>query len=226
MKNELKRSGELTSAVKMATSGLRILARTFSTSARCNKLVQTPVQVYGLTGSYASALYSAASKEKSLDSVEKDLKSVKQLWEKDTKFRDFFADPTENANRKKTAFQSVVKKNSYSKVTQNLFDTMADNGRLSKLTDVINLYLELMSAHRGEVICKVTTAKALDANTDKELKGILEGFLQQGQKLYLQTEVDPSLVGGMTVTIGDKFIDMSLKSKIKLYTDILKSASI
>lgn len=38
-------------------------------------------------------------------------------------------------------------------------DTMADNGRLSKLTDVINLYLELMSAHRGEVICKVTTAK-------------------------------------------------------------------
>lgn len=158
--------------------------------------------------------------------MEKDLKSVKQLWEKDTKFRDFFADPTENANRKKTAFQSVVKKNSYSKVTQNLFDTMADNGRLSKLTDVINLYLELMSAHRGEVICKVTTAKALDANTDKELKGILEGFLQQGQKLYLQTEVDPSLVGGMTVTIGDKFIDMSLKSKIKLYTDILKSASI
>lgn len=103
---------------------------------------------------------------------------------------------------------------------------MADNGRLSKLTDVINLYLELMSAHRGEVICKVTTAKALDANTDKELKGILEGFLQQGQKLYLQTEVDPSLVGGMTVTIGDKFVDMSLKSKIKLYTDILKSTSI
>lgn len=39
-------------------------------------------------------------------------------------------------------------------------------------------------------------------------------------------QVDPSLVGGMTVTIGDKFIDMSLKSKIKLYTDILKSASI
>lgn len=38
-------------------------------------------------------------------------------------------------------------------------DTMADNGRLSRLTDVINLYLELMSAHRGEVICKVTTAK-------------------------------------------------------------------
>ncbi|XP_048769488.1 ATP synthase subunit O, mitochondrial-like [Ostrea edulis] len=210
----------------MATSGLGILARSFSTTARCNKLVQTPVQVYGLAGSYASALYSAASKEKSLDSVEKDLKSVKQLWEKDTKFKDFFADPTENARRKKAAFQSVVKKNGYSKVTQNLVDTMADNGRLTKLTDVINLYLEIMSAHRGEVICKVTVAKALDANTSKQLQTILEGFLAKGQKLYLQTEVDPSLVGGMTVTIGDKFIDMSLKSKIKLYTDILKSAAI
>ena len=40
-----------------------------------------------------------------------------------------------------------------------LTDTMAENGRLSKLTEVINLYIELMSAHRGEVICKVTTAK-------------------------------------------------------------------
>ncbi|XP_078320224.1 ATP synthase subunit O, mitochondrial-like [Crassostrea virginica] len=210
----------------MATSGFGILARTFSTSARCHKLVQTPIQVYGLSGSYASALYSAASKESALESVEKDLKSVKQLWEKDTKFRDFFADPTENARRKKTVFQTVVKKNSYSKVTQNLFDTMAENGRLSKLTEVINLYIELMSAHRGEVICKVTTAKALDASTNKELNGILQGFLKKGQKLYLETEVDPSLVGGMTVTIGDKFIDMSLKSKIKLYTDILKSASV
>lgn len=42
-----------------------------------DSVFQTPVQVYGLSGSYASALYSAASKQKSLDSVEKDLKSVK-----------------------------------------------------------------------------------------------------------------------------------------------------
>ncbi|XP_061176178.1 ATP synthase subunit O, mitochondrial-like [Saccostrea echinata] len=68
--------------------------------------------------------------------------------------------------------------------------------------------------------------KPLDASTSKQLQTILEGFLQKGQKLYLETEVDPSLVGGMTVTIGDKFIDMSLKSKIKLYIDILKSAAI
>lgn len=58
-----------------------------------DSVFQTPVQVYGLSGSYASALYSAASKQKSLDSVEKDLKSVKvsvdlllNLLEKDLKY--------------------------------------------------------------------------------------------------------------------------------------------
>lgn len=38
-------------------------------------------------------------------------------------------------------------------------DVLADNGRLTLTGDVINAFSKMMSAHRGEVICSVTTAQ-------------------------------------------------------------------
>ena len=47
--------------------------RTISTSAMRGKLVHAPIQIFGLEGRYAHALFSAASKQKKLDAVEKEL---------------------------------------------------------------------------------------------------------------------------------------------------------
>jgi F-type H+-transporting ATPase subunit O len=50
----------------------------FSTTASAQaKLVKAPIQLFGMEGRYAHALYSAASKEKQLDTVEKELSKVK-----------------------------------------------------------------------------------------------------------------------------------------------------
>jgi len=37
--------------------------------------------------------------------------------------------------------------------------------------------------------------------------------------------VDPSLIGGMVVSIGDKYADMSIASKMKKYTELIKAAA-
>ena len=37
-------------------------------------------------------------------------------------------------------------------------------------------------------------------------------------------QVDPAILGGMVVTIGDKYVDMSTASKIKMYTNVIKEA--
>lgn len=46
-----------------------------------------------------------------------------------------------------------------------------------------------MVSHRGEVSCVVTTAKALDRATERELTSALEQFLEPGQKLHLSLKV-------------------------------------
>jgi len=38
-------------------------------------------------------------------------------------------------------------------------------------------------------------------------------------------QVDPSLIGGMVVTVGDKYIDMSMATKIKTYTNLISQAA-
>ncbi len=82
----------------------------------------------------------------------------------------------------------------------------------------------MMSAFRGEVTCEVTSAKALDAATLKEIEGALSGFLQKGQSLQLSAKVDPNIIGGLVVVIGDRYIDMSLATKINSYSALLKQA--
>lgn len=99
---------------------------------------------------------------------------------------------------------------------------MAENGRLGRLQGVANAFSQIISAHRGEVSAKVTSAKALDNTSLKELTTVLQAFLKPGHKLKLETKVDPELVGGFVVELGDRYIDLSISSKLKAYTKIVK----
>jgi F-type H+-transporting ATPase subunit O len=108
----------------------------------------------------------------------------------------------------------VLKAKKYSDLTANFFGVLADNNRLVRAPGVIKAFGTLMSAHRGEITCVVTTAKTLASKDIKDLEGVLNGFLEKGQKLNVNYQIDPSLIGGMIVDIGDKYIDMSTATKI------------
>merc|ERR1711915_145203 len=73
-----------------------------------------------------------------------------------------------SAASKKKAISSVLSKSKASPLTINLFSPMAENGRLQKLSQVVESFETIMAAERGEVICEVTTAKALSAAQLKE----------------------------------------------------------
>ncbi|XP_076444655.1 ATP synthase peripheral stalk subunit OSCP, mitochondrial-like [Babylonia areolata] len=209
----------------MASFRFSQVVRQFTTSAvQHGKLVNTPIQVFGIEGRYATALFSAASKQKKLDAVEKEMNSLSNLLQKDKKLADFVANPSLKRVEKKAVLEDVLKKQKYSDLTVNLVAAMADNGRIAKIKGVLSTFAQLMSAHRGEVVCTVKTAKALDKASLNDLKTALEGFLKKGETLQLATEVDPSLIGGMVVSIGDKYVDMSMATKIKNYTTLIKQA--
>jgi len=65
----------------------------------------------------------------------------------------------------------------------------------------------------------------LDAAMAKEVEAALNSFLQKGEKSFVKYHVDPSIIGGMIVSIGDKYVDMSMSSKLNKYTEIIKSAA-
>jgi len=201
-----------------------ILSRKFSVSASVNQLAKAPIQLFGIEGRYATALYSAATKEKQLDAVEKDLKDISQLYKKKGKVTDYLISPSFKRTEKKELLTSTLAKTKASKLTGNFLGLLAENGRLNKLEGITTAFATLMSAHRGEVICHVTTAKALDGPLQQELEAALKSFAKSGQSILITKTVDPSIVGGLIVSIGDKYCDMSTASKIKKYSDIIRAA--
>ena len=79
--------------------------------------------MHGVEGRYATALYSAASKNKELDKVDGEMKKIKQLYDTDRPFREFLRDPTLKRIDKKRAMGAVMKKLNHSKTTTNLAGT-------------------------------------------------------------------------------------------------------
>lgn len=118
-----------------------------------------------------------------------------------------------------------MKKLNYNDLSVNVVGALAENGRMKRLDAVIEAYGKIMAAERGEIQCEVTTAKPLDAAQEKELEAALAGFTKKGEKILLTKKVDPSILGGMVVSVGDRFVDMSIAAKVKQYSQILKDAA-
>ncbi|XP_032978606.1 LOW QUALITY PROTEIN: ATP synthase subunit O, mitochondrial-like [Rhinolophus ferrumequinum] len=199
--------------------------RCFSTSVvrPFTKLVRPPVQIYGIEGRYATALYSAVPKQNKLEQVEKELLKVVQLL-KEPKMAASIMNPYIKCSIKVKSLyhqqdkylNDMTAKEKFSPLTSNLMDLLAENGRLNNTPGVISALSTIMSSvHHGEVLCSVTTASPLDEVTLSELKTVLQSFLSKNQILKLEIKTEPSIMDGMIIRIGEKYVDMSAKTKIQ-----------
>ena len=153
----------------------QIMKRGFATSAALAKaqLVKTPIQVHGVEGRYAAALYSAGHKQNKLDQISTDLNNVRAVYKDNKKFQEFVLDPTLKALKKKTTIEAVSTKLGLSKETGNFLGAffnnlfmyikisfsglLAENGRLNKLESVVASFESIMRAHRGELFVQVNS---------------------------------------------------------------------
>lgn len=87
---------------------------------------------------------------------------------------DFIANPTIDRSLKAKILKDASGEAKLNPATGFLLEVLAENGRLKKLDSVIQAYRLIMAAHRGEVVCEVTTAKPLDGSQRKELEAQLK----------------------------------------------------
>ena len=130
--------------------------------------------------------------------------------------------PIVSKQEKRQLLQQLAKEYQLSPLTLNAFAAMTENGRLGLLSKLVKTFDHIMSAERGEVLVTVTTAQPLDASQEQSLKQVLDRFTKKGQQVKVEKKVDPAIIGGMIVSIGDKYVDMSTAAKIKLYSKIIE----
>ncbi|EEH23015.1 ATP synthase F1, delta subunit [Paracoccidioides brasiliensis Pb03] len=226
---------------RAAQSTLRATARQFSSVPRAAAInnvrtyataaaeTKPPIALFGIDGTYANALYTASAKTSSLDQTSRALAILSDVFKKDAKLPTILSAPTLSATDKShivQELQRVAGGPGKDNILKNFLSTLAENNRLSILQGVCEKFAALMSAHRGEIELIITSAQRLDAKTLQRLEAaVAKSEYSQGKKLKVVPKINPDLVGGLVVEVGDRTVDLSVSSKIaklnKVLTDTL-----
>ena len=173
-----------------------------------------------LAGRYASALFELASEAGTVTAVESDLDKLHAALAESADLRALTTNPQLGRKLQGSAIAAVAASLGVSDLTKRFIGTLAANGRLAKLGDVIRAFRTIAAAQRGEVTAEVASAHALtDAQID-QLKQKLTA--REGRTVKLSTRVDPALLGGLVVTVGSKRIDGSIRTRLNSLAQAMK----
>jgi F-type H+-transporting ATPase subunit O len=163
-----------------------------------------------------------------LDLTAKAIVNLSNVFMKDTKLTKVLSTPR-LTDEDKSAIVAELSKHTGANVAtvKNLLQTLAENNRLGHLQGVCEKFGELMSAKRGEVEMTITSAERLDNKTLSRLETAVSksSYVGQGKTLKVTNKIDPEIIGGLIVTVGDRTIDLSVYARIakmnKVLTDML-----
>ncbi|MGB4115917.1 MAG: F0F1 ATP synthase subunit delta [Polaromonas sp.] len=106
-----------------------------------------------------------------------------------------------------------VAKTALPEAAKNFLKAVIDNGRLSVLPEIANQFRALKNAKSGSSDATVFSAFELDAKALADLSATLEKRF--GKKLNLTVELQPELIGGVRVVVGDEVLDTSVKARLE-----------
>ncbi|MBX3608247.1 MAG: F0F1 ATP synthase subunit delta [Hydrogenophaga sp.] len=96
---------------------------------------------------------------------------------------------------------------------QNFLRTVLDNGRLTALPEIASQFRALKNAQQGSSDATVYSAFPVEAASLADLAAVLEKRFER--KLNVQVEVQPELIGGIRVVVGDEVLDTSVKARLE-----------
>jgi len=94
----------------------------------------------------------------------------------------------------------------------NFIKLIFENNRVLLLPAINAYFADLLFEYRKELLVEVSSAEKLSANNLASLKDLLEK--KYDQAIQIETVIDPSLIAGLKVKVGDHIIDGSVRSKL------------
>jgi F-type H+-transporting ATPase subunit delta len=168
----------------------------------------------GVAKRYARALYEVAKERGLIDRIETEVNSVVDAIKQNADLEKLLMHPHISQAAKKELVKDLFQAK-LSDETMNFLNVLIENGREADLAVIQYAYVQLANEERGIADAVVTTAKAL---TEEEQAKIAENFGKVlNKKLRIHTVVDPSILGGVVVKIGDRLYDGSIKRKLEQF---------
>jgi F-type H+-transporting ATPase subunit delta len=170
---------------------------------------------------YAEAAFEVATRDGTLERWRTDLDLAASLAG-DQRSLDVLANPAIPIERRGTALDELLG-DRVSGQTANLVRLLLRRGRIEDLPRVAE-YRRLDDARQGITHATATSASELTHDQIRELTARLEQ--STGGRIALDVEVDPSLLGGLVVRVGDRLIDGSVRGRLQRLRNQLISGAL
>jgi len=126
--------------------------------------------------------------------------------------RTFLASPAVSVDAKHAVIEKIAARLGASKIIRNFLFVIADHRRTHLIPEVIAAFYEVIRQRQGVAEAEVSSAVELSAAQKKEMAATLARLT--GKKIETKYALDPALLGGAVVRIGDTIYDGSLRSRL------------
>jgi F-type H+-transporting ATPase subunit delta len=162
---------------------------------------------------YAKPLLSLAQEQGKLDIVKDDMEAFLKICDADRNFVLMLKSPV-IPHTKKAKILDLIFKGKFDKLTISIFELLSKKNREYLLQSVASEFLRLYNVLKGIEVAKVVTAVPLGDKLKKHFIKTIEEITSKS--VLLKEEINPALIGGFVLTIGDRRIDDSVSGKLRL----------
>jgi F-type H+-transporting ATPase subunit delta len=157
---------------------------------------------------YAKSLIDLALERGELETVFADMKWLQAVTKSNRDFVNLLRSPVIKADTKKKILEAVTNGN-ISEMTAGFNRLLITKGRESNLPEIASAFITAYKAHKNIQTIQLTSAAPL---SDALRTAIIEQVKKSAgfNNLELEEKVDPSLIGGFVLQVGDKLVDASV----------------
>ncbi len=160
---------------------------------------------------YARALFEMAQAEGVISRVEEELFRLRELLKNNSDLLEFLKDPNVRHEGKRKALSDLFQGRVHPLVLNALI-TLSDQDRAGRVLQVIEEFSASAAGATQKVSGEITTAIPLDNATLNRLATELSRIT--GKSVQLFQKVDPLILGGAIIKVGEQIIDGSLRRKL------------
>jgi F-type H+-transporting ATPase subunit delta len=160
---------------------------------------------------YAEALLISAKEAGVLQQVAESYAAVLDIVQGNRDLVTFMDSPQVRVEEKKELLQKVFG-GKIEPVLLNFFLLLIDRNRIENTRDIGEVFAELVEEDMGVVRAKVVTAVTMPEDLATALETQLARFT--GKTVVLEKKVDPAVIGGVCVTMGDKILDGTVRTNL------------
>ena len=177
----------------------------------------------GLADRYAAALYAHADDQGALDAVVAEMEALGRLIDSSADLRRLLESPLIDINQAQKAVLAVLEQQGFGKAVRDFVGVVAANRRLRALREVVSAFASLVAERRGIITAHVVSAQPLSDVQRQQLRARL---IEAGYgNVNIHECVEPDMLGGLTVRIGARLYDTSLKSRLQRLQYAMKGAA-